>query len=222
MKYLIRDDYLMEAYEMLLTCCDDLTQSAGLIAREKQLDQDLVPPAKSLLYACGRINAPELDRLKEQFESKFGKEFVDVNTEVGKTTVDPSLIVKLSMRTPDVRLVNKYLVAIAQIFNVPWQAPPEEPLLNESLPMNVSLLPTVGLATDDYTAPPPPYSPDMGHIFPQEARDGASRSSGSPGSGAISGSPGSGAVSPPSAPSSSGVPDFEELTRRFKALKNDK
>lgn len=34
-KYLIRDDYLMEAYEMLLTCCDDLIQSAGLIAREK-------------------------------------------------------------------------------------------------------------------------------------------------------------------------------------------
>lgn len=250
-KYLIRDDYLMEAYEMLITACEDLIQSAGLIARERTLEQDLVPPAKSLLYASGRIDVPELDRVKEQLEIKLGREFTDVNSELGKTNVDPSLVVKLSIRTPDVRLVNKYLLAIAQIFGVPWESPPEEPLLHtgeqpvvlerrHTPPPTGSLNPvpvgppppaipftshqsgTTGELPKDYTAnPPPPYSPDLGHAPPVTDCSGHQRSQSGSSADSTLGQDEQGLRSSATAAPSTSVPDFEELTKRFLALKGE-
>ena len=44
---MIRDDYLLEAYELLLTYCDDLIQSAGLIAKEKYSPHE-APCARAL------------------------------------------------------------------------------------------------------------------------------------------------------------------------------
>lgn len=161
-------------------------------------------PAKSLLFAAGRIDAPELDRIKEQFEAKFGKEFVDVNSEVGKTTVEPSLVVKLGIRTPDVKLVDRYLAAIAQIFNVNWQPP--EAFIDESSSK------TAQTPTMDFTTPPPPYTPELAHIAPQSV---------TPGEDLPSLPPNPPAISTPSV-SHSPVPDFEELTRRFQALKENK
>lgn len=237
----------MEAYEMLITACEDLIQSVGLIARERILEQDLVPPAKSLLYAAGRVEVPEFDRIKEQLEAKLGRDFTDVNSELGKTNVDPSLVVKLSIRTPDTRLVNKYLLAIAQIFGVSWEAPPEEPLLhageqpvvlerrqtppcvgplnlvspvNPSAPAPFSVT-HLGGATgeypkDDTAHPPPPYSPDLGHAPPMGGHQ-RSQSTSSAGS-----APGRDDQTPQgSTPIPGGVPDFEELTRRFLALKGE-
>lgn len=237
-KYLIRDDYLMEAYEMLLTACDDLLQSAGLIAREPTLEADLIPPAKSLLYAAGRIDAPELDRIKEQIEAKFGREFGDVNSEVGRTMVDPSLVVKLAIRSPDTQLVNKYLVAIAQIFGVAWEPPAESPLLNEPIPAPLGTIPPsltqwptipsscMPLPLKSPTSPimdypptqepPPSYSVAVGQESPSAQQP----------SGAIAGSQPSSTPPPPlpseNPSSNNSVPDFEELNRRFRALKGER
>lgn len=239
----------MEAYEMLITACDDLIQSAGLIARERILEQDLVPPAKSLLYAAGRVDVPEFDRIKEQLEAKLGRDFTDVNSELGKTNVDPSLVVKLSIRAPDARLVNKYLLAIAQIFGVSWEAPPEEPLLhageqpivlerrqtppcagalNSIPPGNSSTLAPLGgtqlsgttgeYVKDDTVHPPPPYSPDLGHAPPM---NGHQRSQSTSSAGSAPGRDDQVPRGSTPTPSSGGVPDFEELTRRFLALKGE-
>lgn len=185
-----------------------------------------MPPAKSLLYACGRIEAPELDRLKEQFEAKFGKEFVDVNSEIGKANVDPSLIVKLSIRTPDIKLVNKYLAAIAQMFAVPWKAPEEEAIIDGPL-INREAIPSPMTAnTCDFSAPPPPYSSDLTvanapNVLPGDVTNTAAIPSTSPPP-TLPLSSAARADTPPPSGSSSGVPDFEELTRRFQALKGDK
>ena len=164
------------------------------------LDQDLVPPAKSLLYACGRIEVPELDRVKEQLSYKFGKDFADVNSDIGKASVDPSLIVKLSIRTPDAMLVNRYMSTIAHIFAVPW-VEPEEQAKVEVPQSSVAMGPVC-----DYGLPPPPYTPPGG-------RDELFSSTGN--------------VTPPAHPISTldngngGVPGFAELTKRFQALKGD-
>lgn len=225
-KYLIRDDYLMEAYEMLLTACDDLIQSAGLIARERTLDADLMIPTKSLLYAAGRVEVPELDRIREQLLAKLGKDFGDVNSEVGKTTVDPSLVVKLSIRSPDVRLVSKYLAAIAQIFGVTWTPPPEESLLNEAIPSptNASnapttwsppLDPTTSRSPLDEYPPPPSYSTATGQSSePESNQNPASSVPISPEGSTSSNSNGNS--------NNRSIPDFEELNRRFKALKGER
>lgn len=185
------------------------------------MEPDLIIPTKSLLYAAGRIEAPELDRIKDQFEAKYGKSFVDVNSEVGKASVDPSLVVKLSIRSPDAKLVDRYMLAIAQIFNVPWKAP-EEPLLDETVNNNstcsqpssqqlfASIISPIQLPSVKSfeggvsSAPPPPYSPVFGHVPPGQLL------------------PSSPPDPPNVAASTSPAPDFEELTRRFQALKDGK
>jgi len=202
-----------------------------LISRE--CDPDLLTPTKSLLYAAGRIEAPELDRVLEQLQLKYGKAFVDVSSDAGKALVDPRLIVKLSMRSPDIQMANRYMAAIAEAFNVDW-APAESPLLMGSTPPSPypmsptptqapvyapacpaqvnSRTPSVSSTESDYShlAPPPykpldvnlPSSPSEPPQFPIAV------------------------ISPPivpgasPSPSSSGIPDFDELTRRFQALKD--
>lgn len=132
-----------------------------IIISHRELDTELVTAAKSLMYAAGRIDAPELDRVKEQLEAKYGREFGEVNSEVGKTAVDPSLLVKLSIRSPDPRLITQYLFAIAQIFGVEW-APPIEPILDEPVPEKPAIptmsRPSVSVAT---SVDPPPYTPPL-------------------------------------------------------------
>lgn len=136
----------------------------------RELDSELVTAAKSLMYAAGRIDAPELDRIKEQLEAKYGREFGEVGSEIGKATVDPSLLVKLSIRSADPRLITQYLAAIAQIFGVDW-APPVEPILDDLVPEKPAIpamsrsaastsLPT-STSTSTSIADPPPYSPPI-------------------------------------------------------------
>lgn len=106
---------------MLLVACEDLIQSAGIIIRESQLDPDLVGPCKSIIYACGRIEAPELDRVRDQLVTKFGSAVGDVTSEEGRASVDSSLIVKLSIRNPDLNLSYKYMAAIAECYGISWK-----------------------------------------------------------------------------------------------------
>ena len=167
-------------------------------------------PLKSLLYAAGRIDAPELERIREQIEAKYGKDFVAVNTDVGKTAVDPSLVVKLGIRSPDSRLVDQYLLAIAQIFAVDWQ-PAKEIEAEGGQPSSTGASSTSipsAAASDE----PPPYSAAV--AVPQQSL-GASPSSLPPAAalGAID------PTLPSSPPTHPAVPDFEELQRRFQALK---
>ena len=165
-------------------------------------------PAKSLIYAAGRIEVPELDRIREQLECKYGKEFVEVNSEVGRTGVDPSLVVKLSIRTPDAKLMNQYLAAIAQIFGVAWQPPvdPDRPLPPQTTspvhpPIEKPISPTIN---DDR---PPPYSPQLTHIPPHSSSMDESAGPSSPTS--------------QNASENNGIPDFDELQRRFQALRKN-
>ncbi len=197
---------------MLITCCDDLIQSSSLIAREKNLEKDLLPPAKSLLYAAGRVEVPELDRIREQLEYKYGRDFVDVTSDLGKAYVDASLIVKLAMRTPDGQLVNNYLLAIAQIFNIQWEPPSPREAENATPPSSSSVTgnPAGAMLSGGDDTAPPPYSPDLGHVPPPPRRS-------SPPTPATS----TMTTAPPAHMSSTmrGIPDFEELNRRFQALK---
>lgn len=178
----------------------------------RTLDADLVAPAKSLLFACGRVDVPELERVKEQFQAKFGREFIEVNTDLGKTTVDPSLVVKLSIRSPEVKLVNRYMVAIAEIFGVVW-APSEDASLADLHGAGAPNLLSTPSSPAECSTSPPPYCP-----LPTDSR---SSNSHSPISDTMpspqrlqSPTAGTGAAAPH-------IPDFDELTERFQKLKGD-
>lgn len=181
---------------MLITFCEDLAQSSGLIAREPTMDVDLLPAAKSLIFASGRVSVEEIDRIQMQLMLKYGKDFVDVNSEFGKTLVDPSLMVKLTMRAPSASLLNRYMATIAEIYGVAWNAPEEgSPTAAEATLINIDS-PT----TSQPQAPPPAYH-DAVRDFSESPSPAQQQSSQN---------------------SRSGTPDFDELQRRFQALKDAK
>lgn len=159
---MIKDDYLIEAYELLLTYCEDLIQSAGLIINETTLDSELVTPVKSLLYGCGRIEAPELERLREQLVAKFGPEFCSVTSDSDKADVDPRLVVKLGIRNPDARLSDQYMMAIASSYGIAFKTADSD--VEKALPSashTASTTPALSVPSPANVAetlpPPPPY-----------------------------------------------------------------
>lgn len=60
---------------------------------------------------------------------KYGKEIYESNVE----RVDPKLIVKLSVRHPEAKLVNRYLEAIAQSYGVPYTAKTDDDPINPNV-----------------------------------------------------------------------------------------
>lgn len=115
---------------------------------------------------------------------------------------DQRLVVKLGIRNPDTTLVNKYLLAIADIYGIAWapavvegdllRAPSPVPSpVNQAYPV----MPVQPLKPDNMSAPPPPYSPTF--QTPQQ-----------------SDSPVYTPTTTDDAPA-----DFDDLARRFEALR---
>lgn len=145
----------------------------------------------------------ELDRLQIQFLLKYGKEFVDVNSDLGRAAVDPCLVVKLTMKSPDANLLSNYMAAIAEIFGICWRGAAEEGIDETTEVSSESqVMGSVGAARSepallrlDNLPPPPPYSSPIRET---------------------------GTATAAKTPPSSSVPNIEELQRRFQALKENK
>ena len=72
---LIRDDFTIEAYELLSLLCELLHERAALITSEKDCPPDLREACCTLIWAAPRTEVPELKVVAEQLDLKYGKEF---------------------------------------------------------------------------------------------------------------------------------------------------
>jgi len=75
-EYVIREDFNIEALEILALICELLKTRIQLIAVEKECPQDLRESVGSLIWAADRIQIEELNDIKDQFRKKYGIEFV--------------------------------------------------------------------------------------------------------------------------------------------------
>lgn len=154
----------------------------------RTLDPFLEPAIKTLIWAAPRIQVPELLRIKEQLVARYGRSVDPVPTE----QVDPRIVVKLAIRSPDPHLIDRYLGAIAQSFGVDWSPPePSAPPVGGNGNSSNSTNSLIDLP------PPPEYS----SVYPVLAEGQQQQQQ-------------------PSSPPPNN--DFEELTRRFEALKQSK
>ncbi|CAJ0915927.1 5161_t:CDS:2 [Entrophospora sp. SA101] len=102
---IIHDDYYVEAMEVLELYCELL-----------------IAPVNTLLYASSRLDIKELLPIRDQFISKFGKEFVKNAVENVNDCVNERIVQKLIVDNPDSFLVERYLEEIAKSFNVDWNS----------------------------------------------------------------------------------------------------
>ncbi|XP_006878934.1 PREDICTED: IST1 homolog [Elephantulus edwardii] len=124
-EHIIREDYLMEAMEILELYCDLLLARFSLIQATKELDSGLAESVSTLIWAAPRLQSevPELKIVSNQLCAKYSQEYGQLcrTSEIG--TVNSQLMCKLNVDTLPHVLVEKYLTEIAKNYNVPYKPP---------------------------------------------------------------------------------------------------
>ncbi|BFZ09993.1 hypothetical protein BsWGS_13032 [Bradybaena similaris] len=122
-EHIVREDYLVEAMELLEMHCDLLLARFGLIQTQKELDPSLEESIASLLWAAPRLQADieELKSITKHFTRKYGEEFAQECTSNKRSNVSEKIMHKLSVHAPPKALVEHYMVEIAKTYNVPFE-----------------------------------------------------------------------------------------------------
>uniref|UniRef100_A0A8C1V6V4 IST1 homolog n=1 Tax=Cyprinus carpio TaxID=7962 RepID=A0A8C1V6V4_CYPCA len=122
-EHIIREDYLVEAMEILELYCDLLVTRFGLIQSMKELDPGLQEAVSTLIWAAPRLQSEvaELKIVSDQLCAKYSKEYGKLcrTNQIG--TVNDRLMHKLSVEAPPKILVERYLIEIAKNYNVPYE-----------------------------------------------------------------------------------------------------
>jgi len=124
-EHVIRDDFTMEAHELLELLCETVVSRLPLLISEKECPFGMVNAISTLIYAARRVQIPELAEIRKQLVKKYGKHFAqraELNTD---GCVNERVIHKLSVQPPNAFLVHNYLKEIARQYGVDWT--PEEP-----------------------------------------------------------------------------------------------
>ncbi|KAK7108826.1 IST1 homolog [Littorina saxatilis] len=122
-EHIIREDYLVEAMELLEMYCDLLLARFGLIQTQKDLDPGLEEAIASLIWATPRLQADvqEFRPVADELAVKYGKEFGLACRSNQLSNVSEKVMHKLSVQAPPKTLVERYMAEIARSYNVPFE-----------------------------------------------------------------------------------------------------
>ncbi|KAH9425612.1 Vacuolar protein sorting-associated protein ist1 [Dermatophagoides pteronyssinus] len=131
-EHIIREDYLVEAMEIVEMFCDLLLARFGMIQQMPTLDDGLEEAISSLIWVAPRMSTDvkELSIIAELFTQKYGKQFAQAAKENQLKSVNEKLMLKLGVQAPPKILVEKYLIEIAKTLNVHYE-PDEEVLMED-------------------------------------------------------------------------------------------
>ncbi len=116
---IIREDFNIEAYNLLEMYCDLGVQRIKYITSCKEVPVDLKQAISSLIWSADRMDIDELIEVKRQFSKKFGSSYIKlVECNPSDAMVSDRVIHKLSVVPPDFQLVTKYLCNIAREWNI--------------------------------------------------------------------------------------------------------
>ncbi|KAK2067794.1 hypothetical protein P8C59_001501 [Phyllachora maydis] len=118
---IIRSDIATELHEILELYCELLLARAGLLESSPTCDPGLEEAVKSIMYAAPKTEIKELQQVRALLADKFGKEFLLAAMENAEGKhVAPSVVRKLSVEPPRASLVQGYLEEIAKAYGVNW------------------------------------------------------------------------------------------------------
>jgi len=126
-EHIIREDYMVEAMEIIEMFCDLLLSRFGLLQEMKELDPSLAESVSSLLWVAPRIGSEvaELKLISDQLTVKCGKKYAEACRSGQVETISEKLKHKLSVQAPPKILVEKYLIEIAKIYNISYEPDPQ-------------------------------------------------------------------------------------------------
>uniref|UniRef100_G3U0Z3 IST1 homolog n=1 Tax=Loxodonta africana TaxID=9785 RepID=G3U0Z3_LOXAF len=123
-EHIIREDFLLEAMEILELFCDLLLAWFTLIQATKELDSGLAESVSTLIWGALLLQAevPELKIISNQLCAKYSQECAQLCRTYEIGTVSSWLMCKLNMDTLPQALVEQYLIQIAKNYNVPYKS----------------------------------------------------------------------------------------------------
>lgn len=126
-EHIIREDYLVEAMEIVEMYCDLLLARFGIVTQMKELDDGIAEAVSSLIWVAPRLQADiqELKVVGDLLAVKYGKPFADeARAATGNHRVSEKLLHKMAIQAPPKLLVEKYLIEIAKIYNLDYEPDP--------------------------------------------------------------------------------------------------
>jgi vacuolar protein sorting-associated protein IST1 len=125
-EHIIREDYYVEAMELVEMYCDLLLARFGLIQTQKELDAGLEEAIATLIWVSPRMQADvsEIKCVGDLLSQKYGKEFAQECRQNRLNNVSEKVMHKLSVQAPPKPLVEKYLCEIARSYNIPFDPDP--------------------------------------------------------------------------------------------------
>ncbi|PSR80449.1 regulator of Vps4 activity in the MVB pathway-domain-containing protein [Coniella lustricola] len=127
---IIRSDITTELHEILELYCELLLARAGLL-ESSTCDPGMEEAIKSIIYAAPKTEIRELQNVRALLGEKYGKQFVLEAMENTNGKVNEMVVKKLSVTPPKDELVQGYLEEIAKAYGVNWpkrdlgEAPPD-------------------------------------------------------------------------------------------------
>ena len=116
---IIRSDITTELHEILELYCELLIARAGLLD-STVCDPGLEEAVQSLIYAAPKTEIKELQQVRLLLGERYGKEFVLAAMENRDKKVSEKVVKKLSITPPKEELVVGYLEEIAKTYGVNW------------------------------------------------------------------------------------------------------
>lgn len=121
-EHIIREDFMIESYELLGLMCELLHERIPQITMSKDCPQEMLPAVTSIIWACDYVDFPELREIASQLTKKFGDKFAKAAKANEGNTINERLYSKLVYKPPSKQLVIAYLEEIARAYDVEWDA----------------------------------------------------------------------------------------------------
>lgn len=126
-EHIVREDFLVEAMEIVEMYCDLILARFGLVTQMKEIDEGIEEAVSSVVWVAPRLQADvqELKICADVFTIKYGKQWAEsVRAAIPPHKVSDKLMHKMAIQAPPKLLVEKYLIEIAKIFNVDYEPDP--------------------------------------------------------------------------------------------------
>nr|XP_029122334.1 IST1 homolog isoform X1 [Elaeis guineensis] len=123
-EHVIREQNILAAYEIIELFCEFVLARVPILETQRNCPSELQEAVASIIFASPRCSdLPELMQVRNLFAAKYGKEFVSAASELRPdSSVNRTIIEKLSVRAPPADLKLKVLKAIAQEYNLEWDS----------------------------------------------------------------------------------------------------
>ncbi|ULT88611.1 hypothetical protein L3Y34_007667 [Caenorhabditis briggsae] len=163
-EHIIREDYVVEAFEILEMYCDLLLARFGLIEQMKTLDDGIAEAVISIMWAAPRLatDIAEFKTISDQLTIKYGKPFAEAaraNQLEFPARVNPKIISKLGAAAPPKLLVERYMIEIAAAAGVPFVPDPDVMREDEVHQAEQILIDFKNAGGNPGGPPPPPSNP---------------------------------------------------------------